>query len=904
MPISTQLNKLVRHPGHDRTIIAPDPLARLACQIAERGLDKHQPILVAPNGQPDHFYILSGYRRYLALILATAVLELAESDPAKHAPTDTDAGFDAEHFQKQLHFLLHSLGNSLDTAIPQLLGLYGDTDVSVELFNGTLKAQLLTLQAANANREDPDPIGLGHSYLAAVKAGASPAEIARNSGKTVQYVTNLIAVAHCGAEMQQLIAEEIYPPIFAHHLAKLRNDHRTGVEHALSELQGQHKSQRPSSKHVRYAVNWLNAGIPQPPYMTLTSQETRNLARIWVHLLTECDAEKLGYVAMQMAMHAYPDKDAMQQPWRNPYTLNQWFYALLGDEITDGYQIDQKQLVTTYLPAAGVGCATCPLGKLPARILKTDVNDGRTHFPCRYRYIDRTDITTCVNGFAPIDPFRIDLPIAYAQHDGVQQEHNSAFVDTPEALQAAYEAQRQLEIAMDEVEFSENLPVFRMDIPLSDGETLNGFTLLFISDGYKQGWLAEMVIENQPILRTSIRRERTDVVEAVQAGDVIELPYAWEHLLARHRPLRIGSFTSGAFDAQDDKPLAADAADPDTIHFYNKVGRGWTLYLSQQPTLRYFYAIQNDDKLETTTRAHAEMSGVLYDIDGKGLVDVETYNRWARLYVEALHPDTPDGADIDAERDLDASGESAETATDSEENGIVVPEVSNPPATDFATETDLTGANPATNDTTTQAAIRHFMQTHTDFNTAHPFATPCARCRWKRDSSPVVSKPSAPPCEWAKGNRKLGFELLTARAKETGFQSVPVCRQFKPAAEWQEIIPPFPHDVPMPPQWIVHRIYTLVENAQRRSYGSYGELDPMPFEFLTGRPFATSENYDAWFKEQFENAVGDLSLKQLWTLYLWATAEWERVRSAQTILLPVNNQSAQFVDVRAMRYAQ
>jgi hypothetical protein len=67
----------------------------------------------------------------------------------------------------------------------------------------------------------------------------------------------------------------------------------------------------------------------------------------------------------------------------------------------------------------------------------------------------------------------------------------------------------------------------------------------------------------------------------------------------------------------------------------------------------------------------------------------------------------------------------------------------------------------------------------------------------------------------------------------------------------------------------------------------------MPFEFLTGRPMGANDNYNEWFAQQFEEQIGNLSLEQLWTLFIWATAEWQRAKK-ETFLLPTTGAGAQF----------
>jgi hypothetical protein len=72
--------------------------------------------------------------------------------------------------------------------------------------------------------------------------------------------------------------------------------------------------------------------------------------------------------------------------------------------------------------------------------------------------------------------------------------------------------------------------------------------------------------------------------------------------------------------------------------------------------------------------------------------------------------------------------------------------------------------------------------------------------------------------------------------------------------------------------------------AAGRTYGDAYH----PFEFLTGRPMSSSEKYEDWFEKQLGEQIGNLSDGQLFTLLLWATAEWQRGQG-KPFSLPLND---------------
>src|SRR5690606_18737491 len=161
--------------------------------VATRGLDHWQPVVVAPNGRgrpddPATYHIISGHRRHMAQLLALALPE-QEAEPATRDITDVTM----EQVRTLLHTLVETHG-SLDAAVAHLLAQYGRAEIPVVFFEGDAKAEILALHAANYGSEKPDVLGVAHSFRQALEAGATPQEIARNSGQHVHFVHNHLAL--------------------------------------------------------------------------------------------------------------------------------------------------------------------------------------------------------------------------------------------------------------------------------------------------------------------------------------------------------------------------------------------------------------------------------------------------------------------------------------------------------------------------------------------------------------------------------------------------------------------------------------------------------------------------------------------------------------------------------------
>jgi hypothetical protein len=62
-----------------------------------------------------------------------------------------------------------------------------------------------------------------------------------------------------------------------------------------------------------------------------------------------------------------------------------------------------------------------------------------------------------------------------------------------------------------------------------------------------------------------------------------------------------------------------------------------------------------------------------------------------------------------------------------------------------------------------------------------------------------------------------------------------------------------------------------------------------------------NENYGDWFQQKLDAQVGELSLEQLFNLFIWTHAEWQRARHG-SFSLPVNGSGMQFVTCREMEW--
>ena len=151
-----------------------------------------------------------------------------------------------------------------------------------------------------------------------------------------------------------------------------------------------------------------------------------------------------------------------------------------------------------------------------------------------------------------------------------------------------------------------------------------------------------------------------------------------------------------------------------------------------------------------------------------------------------------------------------------------------------------------------------------------------------------------PHCAWAGRLRNVSFKLLSP--DDNKLPQIPVCRQFAPNQAWHEIIPAHPSPPKLPREWFKAQILHLVKAANQ--HGSNRNA----FEFLTGRPMSQNEAYGDWFQQQMASQGGEMSDAQLFTLFVWAHSEWQRIRGNEFIL-PTNGNGIQFANYRETEWS-
>lgn len=458
---TTAIKLLKPHPAQMRTVYDLESLATLTLQLYERGLDNWQPVVASPTPGPllhsgqalskadggrvalngtAGYHIISGHRRHMAQLLAFALRYWATDHP--------DTEITIEVVRRMLTTLVDSLG-SLEKVIESLLIKYGDEEIEFITFEGSRKAEILALQAANYGGEKPDALGVAYSFRQAVEAGATPEEIARNAGQHLNYVLNHLALAGIPPELAQRIAAGELPMSVAATVADLPEPKRIGLSiFVLANEPG-----KLTAKVIKDCATTLKKwpGLQMP--LMAKHQSQRNVARALVRLWSQV-VEKYpedAYAAAAMLVY----RDLHDEPWGSKEKLTLWFQALGGDTYFTNGSINWTAVVEYLITE--VACDTCPIAQLPQQLLRSDLTKGQggpLGMPCRVGgtspAISSGQTRRCIHGLAPNDSFDVRVPWDWGQHPGVVNEGGDYRIKSYEDLLTAWQAQAAKEQAEDE----------------------------------------------------------------------------------------------------------------------------------------------------------------------------------------------------------------------------------------------------------------------------------------------------------------------------------------------------------------------------------------------------------------------------------------------------------------------
>ncbi len=460
--MTVNLSELNEHPAQMRTTLDAEGMASLTLQVHTRGLDPHQPIVVArppleretvavPGTGEDGMVVISGHRRLLARLLAYELEGLlshervrADGDGGLTEPSASQAEGLAEasaDLDKARSIVAGWAGQDggLIAAYGPLAARHGEREITVVLLEGDQRTQVLALQASNFSQEEPDMLGQARSFHAAAEAGASVQEIANNVGKSVHYVQNHLAVVEMPEALIRLIVDGALGMGVARPVASLPAGKREGL--AAIVVARAERTPPPTVAAVKAAAQRLGQwdGIQVP--LRAPDAATRNRARIMQALWGQVVAEKPLRAWGVAADAAY--QGLLGEPWTDTRICAAWI-AALAPEVSHGEngRADWDRLMVDLAP--DVSCATCRVSGLPYPPLSQDLA-----LPCRSSLTAEEPRTAqpgvCLQGMGEHDPFLVQVPMAWAGLQGVSEHPYTC--TSWEDLQAAWLAQQERERA-------------------------------------------------------------------------------------------------------------------------------------------------------------------------------------------------------------------------------------------------------------------------------------------------------------------------------------------------------------------------------------------------------------------------------------------------------------------------
>lgn len=512
------LKHLKAHPAQMRTIYDLESLATLTLQVYERGLDQWQPIAATPNG--DGFYIVSGHRRQMAQLLAFALRDWAKEHP--------DTEITIEVVRTMLNTLVESLG-SLEKVITSLLVRYGDEEISFVTFEGSQKAQILALQAANYGSEKPDALGVAHSFRQVVEAGATPEEIARNVGQHLNYVLNHLALADIPLELAQRIAAGELPMSVATAVADLPEPKRTGLSIFILANEPGKLTVKAIKACATTMKKW--SGLQMP--LMAKHQSQRNVARALVRLWSQVEDAYPEDAYAAVAMFIY--RGVHEEPWSAQEKLTLWFQALGGDTyFTDG-RINWTAVVGYLITE--VACETCPIVQLPKQQLRSDLSQGQggpLGMPCRVGQ----SASRCIHGLTTNDSFDVRVPWEWSQHPGVVNDGGDYRAKCYEDLLTAWQAQADKEQAEEKDEGSYDQIGRRQKDEESETKTITPTAPPNQASSLgRQQWPNETAVPTPPAKDSPIVKQRTQIADFMKSHEQLAVNHLFATLCGRCRHL-------------------------------------------------------------------------------------------------------------------------------------------------------------------------------------------------------------------------------------------------------------------------------------------------------------------------------------------------------------------------------
>jgi phospholipid N-methyltransferase len=417
--ITSWAGALMPNTHQPRTHVDPMELAQLVTMMAERGYDSTRPIVVsheAPHGKRE---IISGHRRYVAVLLN-------EMWNGEQLPS-------LSKLEKEIKKLIEKHDGFLGL-LTELGTRFESTELEIAIADQMDELEtLLEIARHNEGREDVDPLGVANMIHQAEKMGANRTKIARAFGRSSGWVKRYSDLWKMPERIKGHIAASKLPLGFASTAMKIKAaERRQALLDYIGERADENKLDVGDTLEVlNAAVKRLNDfdGYTMPLPQTLSYPKAYHHARIMAFLWAEwmADTNKARTAWNTVAALCYRSFRTQSWPVYLIAELAPQFYTPAHTTYQMG-SIKWLALAEHYLP--GIKCDDCPIKTaLPRERLKADLA-----LPCR----EGAPPGRCLE--APIDgaPFIVITPYQWRDLPGLSStEHfNNVLASEPDLVVA------------------------------------------------------------------------------------------------------------------------------------------------------------------------------------------------------------------------------------------------------------------------------------------------------------------------------------------------------------------------------------------------------------------------------------------------------------------------------------
>lgn len=202
--MSTSVHLLRVNPAQMRTRVDLLELAQLAVQV-RGGLDPNLGLLLRPD-EKGAFIVISGHRRWLALMIAHIAYTAPTSSPMS---AEQDLELMQSHIEdvctveEGFVILDEGLYEFLITLVPETL------TVPYSLWHGPPEDEILLLIKANVGAEEPDLLGQAHAYKAAIERGVSWDTLSQTVGQAAGRLQALVTLLDLPEIFGALIQDDL-----------------------------------------------------------------------------------------------------------------------------------------------------------------------------------------------------------------------------------------------------------------------------------------------------------------------------------------------------------------------------------------------------------------------------------------------------------------------------------------------------------------------------------------------------------------------------------------------------------------------------------------------------------------------------------------------------------------------